>query len=169
MNYLILWFLIVLQRVVELFFARRNERWMKKRGAKVIDENLYTWMVRTHVVFLLAILFEAYTRHQFTAPLQESLILLFVLLQAGRVWCIFSLGRFWNTKIVVLPGSKQVKRGPYKWISHPNYIVVGLEFLFIPLLFHAYICACLFPILHLALMSIRIPMEEKTLKALTKD
>ncbi|WP_343836478.1 isoprenylcysteine carboxyl methyltransferase family protein [Salinibacillus aidingensis] len=169
MMYVLLWLVIVLQRVIELIYAKRNESRMKEQGAKVIQEDLYVWIVRTHIAFLLAILLEAYISHHFSATIQQVWLVLFIFLQAIRMWCIRSLGQYWNTKIIVLPGIQLVKRGPYKWVRHPNYLVVGLEFMIIPLLFKAYISACIFPVLHLALMSIRIPMEERTLQALTKE
>jgi methyltransferase len=95
--------------------------------------------------------------------LNYVLFLLFLLTQIARIWCIWSLGKYWNTKIIVLPGSPLVKKGPYKYVKHPNYIVVGAELFIIPLLFGAYITAVIFPILHILLLRVRIPCEEKAL------
>jgi len=79
-----------------------------------------------------------------------------------------SLGKYWNTKIIVLPHAQVVRRGPYRYIKHPNYFVVTIEFVVIPLLFEAYFTACLFTILNGLILSIRIPEEEKALKTLTE-
>ncbi|WP_228550311.1 isoprenylcysteine carboxyl methyltransferase family protein [Salinibacillus xinjiangensis] len=158
-----------MQRMVELLIAKRNEIWMKQNGAKIVKEGHYRWIVLTHTAFLSAIILEANWRHQMTGSVNGFFLTAFVLLQWVRVWCLVSLGRFWNTKIIVIPGVELIKRGPYKYVRHPNYVIVGLEFFVISLLFHAYIAAIVFPILHAALMSIRIPLEERALKALGKE
>ncbi len=80
-----------------------------------------------------------------------------------RVWCIVSLGKFWNTKIIVLPKVVMIKKGPYKYMKHPNYLIVFVELFTIPAMFGAYITAILFPILHLLLLTIRIPAEDRAL------
>jgi methyltransferase len=88
---------------------------------------------------------------------------LFWITQLARIWSITSLGRYWNTKIIILPGSDLVKRGPYKYVKHPNYIIVGVELFVIPMMFSTYWTAIIFPFLHLLLMTVRIPAEEKAL------
>ncbi len=78
-----------------------------------------------------------------------------------------TLGRFWNTKIIVLPGVTVIKKGPYRYIKHPNYVIVAVELFVIPLLIGAQLTAFLFPILHLLLLRVRIPSEEKALTRAT--
>ena len=85
------------------------------------------------------------------------LFIIFVGLQIMRVWVIASLGRFWNTKILVLPGAHVVKKGPFRFLRHPNYVVVSLEILVIPLMFGAYFTALIFALLNLIILSVRIP------------
>jgi methyltransferase len=159
----ILFGLIIIQRLMELQIARRNEKWMKENGAFEIGKEHYKWFVLIHSLFFLSILIEIMLRDGFALPFNYFLFMLFLLTQMARVWCIRSLGKFWNTKIIVLPGSSLVKKGPYKYVKHPNYIIVGVELLIIPLLFGAYITAVIFPILHLLLLRVRIPCEEKAL------
>ena len=88
----------------------------------------------------------------------------FLLVQLGRVWVIATLGKYWNTKIIVLPGSNIVAKGPFKYIKHPNYLIVTIELIVIPLLFQAYITAIVYFILNQVILAIRIPMEEKALR-----
>ena len=99
---------------------------------------------------------------------RSFLFSLFIVLQTLRIWCIVSLGRFWNTKIIVLPRVALIKKGPYKYVDHPNYIIVGMELFVIPLLFGAYVTTFVFPILHLILLKIRIPKETEALSMLSK-
>jgi methyltransferase len=84
-----------------------------------------------------------------------------------RVWVISSLGRFWNTKILVLPGANVVKKGPFHFIRHPNYVVVTCEIIVIPLMFGAYFTAVIFTILNIIILSVRIPKEEAALREVT--
>lgn len=160
---------IVLQRLAELAVARRNEKWMKARGAFEAGKEHYKWFVIVHALFFVAILSEAILRPDAGDQLNIWLFILFILTQFIRLWCLLSLGRFWNTKIIILPGAKLVDRGPYRYIKHPNYLIVGIELVVIPLLFQAYISALVFPILHLLLLRIRIPEEEKALARLQND
>ncbi|MDL4839735.1 isoprenylcysteine carboxyl methyltransferase family protein [Aquibacillus rhizosphaerae] len=161
-----LFIFIILQRIVELVIARRNEKWMKQQGATEFGAEHYKWFVITHAVFFVFIILES-----FLSPitLNENisfrlfLISLFIFTQILRIWCIASLGKFWNTKVIVLPGVPLINHGPYRFIKHPNYVIVGIELIVIPLLFNAIISALLFPLLHMILLKIRIPIEERAL------
>lgn len=157
---------LIIQRLTELVIARRNEKWMKDRGAYEVGEDHYKWFVIVHSVFFISILIEVFNRPESGQQLNLWLFILFLLTQGARVWCLVSLGRFWNTKIIILPGAELVSRGPYRFMKHPNYWIVGIELIIIPLLFHAYITAILFPVLHLLLLRKRIPQEEKALSTL---
>lgn len=113
-------------------------------------------------------LLEVFIFEQNLSPFWPILLILFFLTQAGRVWALFSLGKYWNTKIIVLPGAEVVRRGPYRFIKHPNYAIVAAEFLVIPLMFQAYITAAVFTLLNIMVLYVRIPAEEKALKELTE-
>lgn len=154
--------------MIELVIAKRNERWMKKRDGIERGKEHYKWFVVVHTLFFLSILLEVDLRDYSGFKMNLFLLTIFVLLQIARVWCITSLGKFWNTKIIILPSELLVEKGPYKYVKHPNYIIVGLELFFIPLLFNAYVTALIFPILHLLLMMIRIPIENKALAEVEK-
>lgn len=164
----ILFIFIVTQRFIELYISRRNERWLKEKGAIEIGREHYKWFIVMHSLFFVSIIMEVILRDVSGIQLNYVLFALFLLTQAARIWCIHSLGVFWNTKIIVLPGAPLVKKGPYKYVKHPNYIIVGIELFIIPLLFGAYITAVVFPILHLLMLRVRIPCEEKALSKAIK-
>ncbi|MFD1018433.1 isoprenylcysteine carboxyl methyltransferase family protein [Thalassobacillus hwangdonensis] len=161
---ILLFCFILIQRFAELILAQRNRKWMMERGAYEEGETHYKWFIIVHGLFFFSLLVEAWVTPTVTTAATILFFLAFVLLQAFRVWCIASLGRCWNTRIIILPNHPIVSKGPYKYIKHPNYWLVLLEFIVIPLLFGAYMTAVLFPVLHLILMKIRIPAEEKALE-----
>ncbi|WP_066174102.1 isoprenylcysteine carboxyl methyltransferase family protein [Bacillus marinisedimentorum] len=147
--------------------ARRNEAWMKSKGAREHGRQHYKYIVLVHVLFFFMFFVEGGLIQRSISDLWPLWLALFVFAQAMRVWALFSLGKFWNTKIIVLPGADVVAKGPYKYIRHPNYVVVALEFLSAPLLFDAYLTAALFTLLNIIVLSIRIPAEEKALREAT--
>ncbi|RDU36405.1 hypothetical protein DRW41_12785 [Neobacillus piezotolerans] len=159
---------VIIQRLVELMVARNNEKRMKQEGALEFGQAHYPWMVMMHAAFFLAFVLEVWIFKKGLSPIWPLFLLLFILAQAGRIWALSSLGKYWNTKIIVLPGAAIVKRGPYKFIRHPNYAIVTLELLVIPLLFQAYITAALFAVLNAIMLSVRIPAEEEALRNLSE-
>ncbi|SHF55497.1 isoprenylcysteine carboxyl methyltransferase family protein [Ornithinibacillus halophilus] len=160
---------IIIQRLVELVIAKSNEKWMKARGGIEKGEEHYKLFILLHILFICSILLEVSVQEQGTAAhsLDYFLFSIFIAVQLGRLWCIYSLGRFWNTKIIVLPRVALIKKGPYKYVKHPNYIIVAIELFIIPALFGSYLTAFVFPILHLLLLRVRIPKEEKALTRAT--
>jgi methyltransferase len=158
---------VILQRLAELKIARNNENWMKKRGGKEFGHKHYRLMVGIHSCFFIFYLWEVlYFRKDLSAQ-WPLLLTLFVVTQAGRVWALSSLGKHWNTKIIVVPNGPVIIKGPYKFLKHPNYVIVTLEFIILPLLFQAYLTTIIFSILNIWILSIRIPEEEKALSELT--
>ena len=161
--YLIITF-IICQRLVELYIAHKNEKWMLARGGIEVGNEHYKLFILLHVTFFIILIYEV---HNIVTAQSVAFniyfFFLFVIAQIGRVWCIVSLGKFWNTKIIVLPKVVMIKKGPYKYMKHPNYLIVFVELFTIPAMFGAYITAILFPILHLLLLTIRIPAEDRAL------
>ena len=157
---------VIIQRLVELFIAKRNEKAMLAKGAYEVGASHYPFMILLHSSFFISLLIEVlYFKSMFTP--NYVLLLIFLLLQLLRVWCLVSLGMFWNTKIIILPGANVVVKGPYSYIRHPNYLVVCLEIAVLPLMFQAYVTAICFTILNSIMLSVRIPVEEKALKEAT--
>ncbi|GGA61660.1 isoprenylcysteine carboxyl methyltransferase family protein [Ornithinibacillus halotolerans] len=167
-----MWLLILFiigQRLVELVIAKNNEKWMKARGGVEKGATHYKWFIYLHTLFFISILLETMMKlGQQEVVFHYFYFCVFFLAQLARFWCIYSLGRFWNTKIIVLPRVALIKKGPYKYVKHPNYIIVAVELFVIPMLFGAYVTAVIFPILHIMLLRIRIPAEEKALATVQK-
>jgi methyltransferase len=154
-------FLVVLQRLGELTLANRNTRKLRAEGAVEIGAGHYPLMVLLHAAWLMAVLW------LLPAPLtiHWGWLALFVILQAARIWVIASLGRFWTTRIISLPGAPLVKRGPYRFMRHPNYLVVAGEIAVLPLVFGEILVAILFSLANGALLFWRIRQENAALAA----
>src|SRR5699024_9036603 len=101
--------------------------------------------------------------YQVDYSINDILMAVVILTQLERVRCIYSFGRFWYTKIMTLHGTNLIKKGPYEYMIHPNYVVVGIELFIIPFMFGAYLTAFIFPFVHVLLLRIRIPQEEEAL------
>lgn len=167
MFFLLFVFIVILQRLMEVVIARRNEKKMLAAGAFEAGASHYPFMIALHVSFFLSLITEVLVFERVISPLFLWLFVLFLLVQGLRVWCLASLGQFWNTKIIILPGANVVKKGPYQFIRHPNYLIVCTEILLLPLMFQAYFTAICFTLLNFAMLAVRIPTEEKALMEAT--
>jgi len=121
-------------------------------------------MVGVHLLFYLGLLFEPHPWLVPWSPANLALLAGFSLLQLLRYWTMASLGRYWTTRILVVPGSRVVRQGPYRWLRHPNYLVITLEFVIIPLLLQAPITLLLVLPLNLLVLRERIHLEEQALR-----
>lgn len=154
-----------LERLYEIKVSNRNVRWSFEQGGIEIGKGHYPFMVILHTGFLLACVAEAWLHPREVSVLWAStFFVLAVLSQAFRWWCIGSLKEQWNTRIILVPGLRRITAGPYKYVSHPNYMIVAIEGLIIPLFYKAYFTAIAFTILNAGLMWVRIRTEEKALQ-----
>jgi len=151
--------LVALQRLIELVHARGNTARLRRRGAVEVDAGAYPVYVVMHASWLtsLAVVVPAAT------PPHWSLIGVFALLQLGRIWVIMSLGGYWTTRIITLPDAPLVRTGPYRYIRHPNYLLVIAEIAVLPLAFDAVAIAAIFSALNLVLIARRVRIEERLL------
>ncbi len=124
-------------------------------------------MVALHALWIASTLVEGILRGPEVPALWPVPLALFLLAQALRYWAVFSLGESWNTRILVVPGAKLVRRGPYKYLDHPNYVVVVVEILAFPLIFGAWVTALVFTALNAALLYVRIREEDRALAELS--
>jgi methyltransferase len=154
---------VALQRLLELGLSRRNERILRARGAVERGQGHYPLIVAMHALWLLCTLVEGILRGPALWPIPLAI---FLLVQPLRYWAIFSLGEHWNTRILVVPGAPAVRRGPYRYFKHPNYVVVVVEILTFPLIFGAWITALVFSVLNAILLSVRIREENRALAEL---
>jgi methyltransferase len=150
---------VALQRLAELAWAGRNTARLRRLGAIEADAGGYPFFIALHGGWLasLALLVPAATLPDW------PLLALFALLQPARLWVIFSLGRCWTTRVLSLPDQPLVQGGPYRWLRHPNYVLVVAEIATLPLVFGAVVVAVAFSALNLALIVRRIAIEDRTL------
>ena len=159
--------LVALERLAELVVSSRNAAWSLARGGVETGRGHYPAMVLLHTGFLVAMLVEAYVRRPEVAPgLAWTMLLLLVASQALRWWCIATLGRRWNTRVIVVPGLAPVRSGPYRLLPHPNYVAVVVEGLALPLVHGCWWTAIGFTVLNAALLRVRIRVEAAALATL---
>ncbi|MBW8349035.1 hypothetical protein K0H71_06125 [Bacillus sp. IITD106] len=164
MFFLILLLIVIVQRLVELRIAKRNEQWMLASGAKEYGQSHYHLMVLMHIGFFVSLIVEYLIRNPSLNTVWPIFLFIFIVAQIARIWVIMTLGKYWNTKIIVLPGIKVVKKGPFKYVKHPNYIIVTIELFVIPMIFNLYITAISFLVLNQIILRVRIPIEENALR-----
>ena len=150
--------LVTLQRVGELWLANRNTRRLFADGAREYGAGHYPLIVLVHALWLISLWWLAPNR-----PVSPLWLALFVVLEMGRIWVLASLGRRWTTRIIVLPDEPLVRRGPYRFISHPNYLIVIGEIVVLPLVFGLWKVALIFTLLNAGVLSIRVREEERAL------
>ena len=162
--YVVVGFLVV-QRLAELGLARRNHRALLARGAVEVGRGHYPAMVALHAGWLLALPATIDPRTAVSLPL----LAVFVLLECGRVWVIATLGSRWTTRIVVLPGAAPIRGGPYRYVRHPNYVIVCGEMAVVPLMFGAWILAVAASVLNLLVLRARLRVENRALETFGGD
>ena len=154
-------FLVALQRLVEVVYAERNTRALLARGAVEIGRAHYPLIVVLHAAWLASIVLllpDDATIHWIPLPLG-----LFILLQLARVWVIATLGPYWTTRIITLDAAPLVRKGPYRFVRHPNYLVVAGEIAVLPLAFGEVYVAIAFTLLNAAMLAWRIRQEDTAL------
>lgn len=153
--------LVTLQRLAELHLATRNTKRLLAQGAVEYGASHYPLVVALHGLWLAALWWWAPER-----PVNVALLALFLVLQVGRLWVIGTLGERWTTRIIVKPEAPLVRRGPYRYMNHPNYLIVVLEIAVLPLVFGLWQIALLFSLLNAAVLAIRIAEENRALASL---
>lgn len=168
--YALLLLAVGLWRLVELAVSRRNLAWALERGGVESGQGHFPAMVALHTAFLAGCLVEVVALDRpFVPVLGWTMLVVLVLTQALRMWCMHALGRQWNTRVVVVPGLPRVTGGPYRhrWLPHPNYLVVAVEGVALPLVHGAWVTAVVFTVLNgVLLLRYRIPAEDAALARL---
>ena len=166
-SYVVLVAAVALERVAELVVSRRNAAWSLKRGGVEFGARHYPAMVVLHAALLAACLLEVLgAGRPFVPALGWPMLLVVLASQALRWWCIATLGHQWNTRVIVVPGLRLVARGPYRRLSHPNYIAVVAEGIALPLVHSAWVTAVCFTALNAVLLRVRISTENAALDSL---
>nr|WP_200942590.1 isoprenylcysteine carboxylmethyltransferase family protein [Knoellia sp. Soil729] len=165
--FVVLVLLVAAERGVELVVSNRNAAWSLSRGGIETGRGHYPAMVVLHTGFLVAMLVEAFVRRP-VVPLALAWSMLAVVLaaQALRWWCILTLGHRWNTRVIVVPGLAPVRSGPYRLLSHPNYVAVVAEGVALPLVHASWVTALAFTLANAVLLTVRLRAENAALATL---
>jgi methyltransferase len=150
--------LVTLQRLGELWLSKRNTRRLLEQGAREYAPGHYPLIVAVHTLWLGALWWFAPGR-----PIDGLWLALFVLIEIVRIWVLATLGARWTTRIIVLRDAPLVRGGPYRWVDHPNYLVVAGEIAVLPLVFGLWQLALIFSLLNAAVLTIRIRQENRVL------
>lgn len=153
-----------LERLAEMVVSKRHAAWAFARGGVESGRGHFPVMVLLHTALLVGAVVEVVAADRPFIPLLGWPMLVLVLLAQGlRWWCISTLGPQWNTRVIVVPGAALVAAGPYRLMRHPNYVAVVVEGFALPLVHTAWVTAVAFSVLNLLLLSVRIRVEEQAL------
>ncbi len=151
--------LVVLQRLAELVIARRNTVRLLAEGGREHAPGHYPAIVILHTLWLAVLVWLALQ----DPPVNGPLLVVFLLLQAARLWVLRTMGRYWTTRIITVPDAPLITGGPFRFVKHPNYLVVFLEIIVLPLAFGSWIAAGVFGLANAAVLFWRIRAEEQAL------
>ena len=151
--------LVTLQRLGELWLSNRHTKRLLSEGAHEVGASHYPLIVAVHALWLAALWWLALSR-----PVDGFWLAVFIVIELTRIWVLASLGRRWTTRIIILPRAPLVCRGPYRWLNHPNYLVVIAEIAVLPLVFGLWQVALIFSALNMAVLSIRVREENRALR-----
>lgn len=159
--------LVGVERLAELVVAKRNAKWSFARGGIETGRGHYPAMVALHTAFLISCILETIVFDRPFIPLLGwTMFALFLAAQALRWWCIVTLGHQWNTRVIVVPGMQRITSGPYRWMSHPNYVAVVIEGIALPLIHTNYITAIAFTTINAFILRLRLRSEREALHML---
>ena len=162
--YYLLILAIGIERLAELIVSKRNARWAFAHGGQEFGRGHYPVMVAVHAALLLGCVGEVWALHRpFIAWLGWPMLALVALSQVLRWWCVATLGHRWNTLVIVVPQAPLVRRGPYRWLHHPNYVAVVVEGVALPLVHTAWLTAACFTLANALLLTVRIRVENAAL------
>ena len=157
-----------LERLAELVVSQRHLKWARSRGGVESGRGHYPAMVVLHTGLLVGCVAEVvWLDRPFVPALGWPMLAVLAASQALRWWCVATLGRQWNTRVVVVPGLPLVSAGPYRWLRHPNYVAVVAEGVALPLVHSAWLTAVAFTVLNAAVLTVRIRCEDRALAAAT--
>ena len=155
------------ERVAELLVSTRNARWSLAHGGVESGHGHYPAMVLLHLSLFVGCVVEVKAAHRpFVTWVAVPALIVVLLSQVLRWWCISTLGHQWSTRVIVVPDLERVVSGPYRWWRHPNYAAVAAEGLALPLIHSAWITAIVFSVLNFWLLKVRLGVEERALAGL---
>lgn len=151
---------VTAQRLIELPIARANTARLLAAGGREVAPGHYPYIVALHAAWLASLWWFALGQ-----PIHIALLILFGLVELARIWVLRTLGSRWTTRIIVVPGEQLVARGPYRFVDHPNYLVVIAELLILPLVFGLWQIALVYSLLNALILTVRIRAENRALES----
>ncbi len=169
-HYTILVLATGLERLYELRISKKNARIAMEQGGNEVGRGHFPWMVALHTSLLVGAIAEVWIFDRpFIIWLGIPMLIITLACQFARYWIISTLGWQWNTRVIVVPGAQRIRRGPYRfrWLRHPNYWIVVIEGIALPMIHTAWVTAVIFTILNaILLLGFRVPTEDEALKEL---
>ena len=153
---------VAVERAAELIVSQRNLSWSRTRGGIEFGARHYPAMVALHTGLLAGCPLEALYR-PFLPALGWPMLAVVALSTVLRWWCATVLGKHWNPRVIVIPDAPLVRRGPYRWLRHPNYTAVIAEVTALPLVHSAWLTAIVFTIANALVLNVRIRTENRAL------
>jgi methyltransferase len=150
--------LVTAQRLAELVYSRFNEERLKRNGGVEHGASHYPAIVAVHAAWLVGLWLMAIGTHP-----HYGWLAIFLVLQGLRIWVLGTLGSRWTTRVIVLPDTPPIRRGPYRFLSHPNYAVVAAEIFVLPMAFGLVAYGIVFSALNAAVLTVRIRAENAAL------
>jgi len=154
---------VTAQRLIELPIARANTARLLAAGGREVAPGHYPLIVALHAAWLASLWWFALGR-----PIAIPSLILFGLVEVARIWVLRTLGPRWTTRIIIVPGERLVARGPYRFVDHPNYLVVIAELLILPLVFGLWQIAVIFSLLNAVILTVRIRAENRALESISR-
>ena len=168
--YTIFVFATGLERLYELRISKINARIAMEQGGNEVGRGHFPWMVALHTSLLVGAIAEVWIFDRpFIIWLGIPMLIITLACQFARYWIISTLGWQWNTRVIVVPGAQRIRQGPYRfrWLRHPNYWIVVIEGIALPMIHTAWVTAVIFTILNaILLLGFRVPTEDEALKEL---
>ncbi|MGI5350585.1 isoprenylcysteine carboxyl methyltransferase family protein [Streptomyces sp. CA-250714] len=156
---------VAVERLAELLVSVRHARWARARGGVERGRRHYRVMVVVHAGLLAGAVVETgLCDRPFVPALGWPALAVTAVAQVLRWWCVRSLGPCWNTRVIVVPGLALSTRGPYRWLRHPNYLVVAVEGIALPLVHSAWLTALAFTVVNAAVLTVRLRVENAALE-----
>lgn len=149
---------VTLQRAAELIWSRANVNRLLAKGGHEVGAGHFPAMVLLHAAWLGGLWLLAWS-----GPIEPSMVLAYLFLQIGRGWILIALGRRWTARIIVVPGEQLIRSGPYRFLRHPNYVLVCAEIAVLPLCFGLHAYAIVFSLLNALVLAWRVSVENRAL------
>ena len=162
--FVLLLLLFVTERLLELRSAKRNFRTLLERGGREFGASHYPIMVAMHSAFFVSLVVEFVLGSASLTSFFAFPLILLIAAQSLRIWVLRTMSNRWTTRVIVIPGEKLIRSGPFQFFSHPNYVAVAIELFALPLIFGLYYTCLVFTVLNaLVLLLIRVPCERNAL------